>query len=407
MNIYALLTPIAIFFVLLEILACFVFKRKYIHFQEAVANFGTALGNQTVNLLVALGVYSVYGWLHNNYRVAGPLPMTPLNFILLLLGIDFIFYWVHRWGHHIKIMWAAHSPHHSAEEMNFFVALRASVTQRLFSFFFFWPLTLLGFTPFDIYTMTALHLFISFLHHTEFIPRLWAPIEFVFTTPSHHRVHHGVNYQYLDKNFGEFLIIWDRMFGTFAREEEKVVYGMYSHPKSFNPIKINFHYYGLIFREMLSTPGIFNKIRIWFMPLSWSATGMKPLPPEITAANQRRFETVMLRGSHTYLVVHMILTAVLMLFVISPKSPWPIETKWLGAVLLWHSVINWSGILEARKWLLPSEIMRILLTVGFIAYTAQYRPTPAVLATVVMGLLSLLWAGYYFRSSTAAAGQLA
>ncbi|HNN01505.1 MAG TPA: sterol desaturase family protein, partial [Turneriella sp.] len=255
MNVYALLTPIAIFFVLLEIAACFVFKRKYINFQEAVANFGTALGNQTTNLLVAAGVYEVYGWLHANYRVAGPLEMTPVNFILLLLGVDFIFYWVHRWGHEMKIMWAAHSPHHSAEEMNFFVALRASVTQRLFSFFFFWPLTLVGFTPFDIYTMTALHLFISFLHHTEFIPKLWRPIEFIFTTPSHHRVHHGANYQYLDKNFGEFLIIWDRMFGTFAEEREKIVYGMYNHPQSFNPIKINFHYYVVIFREMLKAPG--------------------------------------------------------------------------------------------------------------------------------------------------------
>lgn len=221
MNIYALLTPVALGFVLLEIAACAVFRRNYITFEEAVANFGTALANQTVNLLVAAGVYSVYSLLHDNYRIAGPLGMTPLNFVLLLLGIDFIFYWVHRWGHHLKIMWAAHSPHHSAEEMNFFVALRASVTQRLFSFFFFWPLTLVGFTPFDIYTMTALHLFISFLHHTEFIPKLPRIIEYIFTTPSHHRVHHGINYAYLDKNFGEFLIIWDRMFGTFAEKMKK------------------------------------------------------------------------------------------------------------------------------------------------------------------------------------------
>ncbi|MFZ5628463.1 MAG: sterol desaturase family protein [Spirochaetota bacterium] len=395
MNVYALLTPIAIFFVLLEIAACFVFKRKYINFQEAVANFGTALGNQTTNLLVAAGVYEVYGWLHANYRVAGPLEMTPVNFILLLLGLDFIFYWVHRWGHEMKIMWAAHSPHHSAEEMNFFVALRASVTQRLFSFFFFWPLTLVGFTPFDIYTMTALHLFISFLHQTEFIPKLWRPIEFIFTTPSHHRVHHGANYQYLDKNFGEFLIIWDRMFGTFAEEREKIVYGMYSHPQSFNPIKINFHYYVVIFKEMLKAPGIFNKLRIWFMPLSWSPEGKKPLPPEITVQNQKRYQSVMFEGARTYLVLHAILTAVLMLFVISPKSPLSYEMKWVGAMLLWHSIINWAGILESRKWLLPSELLRLTLTAVFVFQVTRRMEIQAVVGA--LAFFSTLWSVYYFR----------
>ena len=395
MNVYALLTPIAIFFVLLEIAACFVFKRRYINFQEAVANFGTALGNQTTNLLVAAGVYEVYGWLHANYRIAGPLEMNTLNFILLLLGVDFIFYWVHRWGHEMKIMWAAHSPHHSAEEMNFFVALRASVTQRLFSFIFFWPLTLVGFTPFDIYTMTALHLFISFLHHTEFIPKLWRPIEFIFTTPSHHRVHHGANYQYLDKNFGEFLIIWDRMFGTFAEEREKIVYGMYNHPQSFNPIKINFHYYVVIFKEMLKAPGLFNKLRIWFMPLSWSPEGKKPLPPEITVQNQKRYQSVMFDGAKTYLVVHAILTAVLMLFVISPKSPLSYDMKWVGAILLWHSIINWAGILESKRWLLPSELARLALTVAFVT---QVAVKTEVVATVGgLALLSALWSLRFFR----------
>ena len=395
MNVYALLTPIAIFFVLLEIAACFVFKRKYINFQEAVANFGTALGNQTTNLLVAAGVYEVYGWLHAHYRIAGPLEMTPLNFILLLLGVDFIFYWVHRWGHEMKIMWAAHSPHHSAEEMNFFVALRASVTQRLFSFFFFWPLTLVGFTPFDIYTMTALHLFISFLHHTEFIPKLWRPIEFIFTTPSHHRVHHGANYQYLDKNFGEFLIIWDRMFGTFAEEREKIVYGMYNHPQSFNPIKINFHYYVVIFREMLKAPGLFNKLRIWFMPLSWSPEGKKPLPPEITVQNQKRYQSVMFDGAKTYLVVHAILTAVLMLFVISPKSPLSYEMKWVGAILLWHSIINWAGILESKRWLLPSELLRLTLTAVFVFQVTRRMEIQAVVGA--LAVFSTLWSVNYFR----------
>ena len=113
-NIYALIAPIAIGSILLEMVLCWYYKKKFISFQEAVANFGTALGNQTMNVLVAAGVYLVYGFLWSHYRIINNLEMNVVNFLLLLLGIDFIFYWVHRWGHEINIMWAAHSPHHSA-----------------------------------------------------------------------------------------------------------------------------------------------------------------------------------------------------------------------------------------------------------------------------------------------------
>ena len=170
-NIYTYLTPIALVFVLIEVALVLIYKRDYMSFPEAIANFGTALANQTVNVLVAAGVYVVYGYLWENYRVF-TIELNWWTFILLLLGVDFIFYWVHRWGHAINIMWAAHSPHHSAEEMNFMVALRASVTQRFSSFLFFWPLALVGFQPLHIYMMAGIHLFIAFLHHTEFIGKL-------------------------------------------------------------------------------------------------------------------------------------------------------------------------------------------------------------------------------------------
>ena len=252
-NVYTYITPIALIFIVLEVFFCWFYRKTYISFAEAVANFGTALGNQTVNVLVAIGVYVLYGYLWENFRIF-TIELNWWSFIVLLLGVDFVFYWVHRWGHAINIMWAAHSPHHSAEEMNFFVALRASVTQRLTSFLFFWVLVIIGFTPFDIYMMAGLHLFIAFLHHTEFVPKLWRPIELIFTTPSHHRVHHGVNFKYLDKNFGEFLIIWDRIFGSFEEEDEKVVYGIYDHPKSWNPIAINFHFYVILWRLAVKAP---------------------------------------------------------------------------------------------------------------------------------------------------------
>ncbi|MDZ4714208.1 MAG: sterol desaturase family protein [Cytophagales bacterium] len=408
-NIYTLLTPLAIGFILIEMGLCWYYKKKYISFQEAVANFGTALGNQTMNVLVAAGVYIVYGWLWTNYRLIDNLEMNVVTFILLLLGIDFIFYWVHRWGHHVNIMWAAHSPHHSAEEMNFFVALRASVTQRLTSFLFFWPLTLIGFRPIDIYAMTGIHLFVAFLHHTELIPKLWRWIEFFFTTPSHHRVHHGINFRYLDKNFGEFLIIWDRLFGSFAEEREKVVYGMYNPPNTWNPITINFHYYRVLWNDAVAAPRWLDKIRIWFMPLGWTPEGLPPKPPlqEVTQQNQVRFQTAMFRGAKPYLIMHVMLGIALMMFIIDPRSPWSTAERWVGSFLLWHMIINWSGVMESKSWLAGSELLRLVLTCIILIYVSGLPiADPLSLALVVLAILSSAWVWYFFRGGSATLSEM-
>lgn len=399
-NIYAYLTPIALFFVLLEVGLCIVYRRDYISFPEAVANFGTALGNQTVNVLIAAGVYVLYGYLWENYRLL-TFELNWWTFVLLLFGIDFIFYWVHRWGHAINIMWAAHSPHHSAEEMNFMVALRASVTQRFCSFLFFWPLALIGFHPLHIYMMSGIHLFIAFLHHTEWVGKLgW--FEKYFTTPSHHRVHHGVNERYLDKNFGEFLIIWDKIFGTFAEEREKVVYGIYDHPRSWNPVRINFHYFALLWRYAKATPFWWDKLRIWFMPSGWRPRGVEQKAfVEITSDNQVKFRSEMFGYSRSYLIVQLGVGVVLMMGVISNLLAWSASERWLGAGLLWWHIINWSGILEAKSWLWGSENARILVTAAaFVAFNELYEPSFILGGLILVSGYSLIWTNLYFRPNS-------
>jgi sterol desaturase/sphingolipid hydroxylase (fatty acid hydroxylase superfamily) len=401
-NVYFYITPIALIFILLEIAACFVFKRNLITFSEAVANFGTQLGNQTTNVLVMVGVYVVYGWLWENYRIL-TIEINWWSSILLLLGVDFVFYWVHRWGHEINILWAAHSPHHSAEEMNFFVALRASVTQRLCSFLFFWVLTIIGFHPVHIYTVVAIHLFIAFLHHTEFIPKLWKPIELIFTTPSHHRVHHGVNLQYLDKNYGEFLIIWDRFFGTFAEEKEKVAYGILDHPKTWNPIYINFHFYFVLWKYAVAAPFWWDKIRIWLMPAGWIPRGLEQKEkPSITVENQVKFRPPMFANAKIYLILQVVLGIALMLGIISNLYGWTTAEKWLGAGLLWWQIINWSGILEGKTWLWISEILRNLVTLlAVIAFNEIYQPSALMFGLMAVAIYSIGWTLAYFRPKVA------
>lgn len=172
---------------------------------------------------------------------------------------------------------------------------------------------------------------------------------------------------------------------------------MYNHPQSFNPIKINFHYYQVIFKEMLNCRKLFDKIRIWFMPLRWTPTGEKPMPPEITVSTQKRYRGNIFSGGRTYLVFHALLTAGLMLMVISPKSPWSVDAKWIGAILLWYSVINWGGILESKRWVLASESFRLVLTAGFFAFLSGFMPTIIVLAVSAIALISLVWVLQFFR----------
>ena len=394
-NIYSLITPFAIIMLLMEMAYSAIAGRKLFSFQESIANFGTALGNQTSNLLVAALVYVTYDWLWSNFHWLD-LPIDAAhwyNALLLLVGIDFIFYWFHRWGHQVNILWAAHSPHHSAEEMNLMVGLRASVTQRLMSFLFFWPLTLLGFHPFDLYMMVGLHLFLSYWHHTEVIPKLGRWFEFFFNSPSHHRVHHGVNFQYLDKNFSEMLIIWDRIFGTFEEEDEKVVYGMYNGPKSWNPIRINLHYYIQIWNLAKAAPYWWDKIKVWFMPLTWRPRGLPPYEPnaEITVDNQVRYRTTMFAHAKGYLVLHMVLCLFLMVFIITPSLGWTTFERWIGAAVLWHTIINLSGILEARPWLYVSEQMRLFFLGLIWILFNDWHIQPVYLITVAVLLGSSMW----------------
>ncbi len=223
MNVYAVIPPLVLILLIAEILVCLKQKSAYYNFQDTVANLSTGIGNQCINLAVALFVYNFYNWL---YQFAPwQIEAKWYNLILLLILQDFIFYWFHRTGHSINIFWAAHGPHHSSEEMNLSVGIRASFTQRLFQFLFFdWILVLMGFSPEMVYSMAAVHLFLAYWHHTRLIKKMgW--FEKWFVTPSHHRVHHGVNTQYIDKNFSEFLIIWDKWFGTFEEEDEEICYG--------------------------------------------------------------------------------------------------------------------------------------------------------------------------------------
>jgi sterol desaturase/sphingolipid hydroxylase (fatty acid hydroxylase superfamily) len=170
-----------------------------------------------------------------------------IAWLVVIVGWDFLYYWYHRAGHEIRLLWAAHVNHHSSRRYNLSTALRQTWTPFA-SVLFFVPLAALGFTPEQILAAGALNLLYQFWIHTETIDRL-GPLERVLNTPSHHRVHHGANERYLDRNYGGILIVWDRMFGTFEAEAEPPVYGLTKNVEGYNPLWIAFHEYVAIARD--------------------------------------------------------------------------------------------------------------------------------------------------------------
>lgn len=401
-NIWAFVTPIALGLLIFEIILSVATQKGYYTFQETIANLGTAIGNQTVNLLVAVFVFWSFGLLYENYAMT-EIPVTWWSAALLLVLIDFLFYWFHRVGHRVNLFWAAHMPHHSAEEMNIAVGLRASVTQRLFSFAFFWPLPLLGFDPFFMYTMVGVHLFMSLWHHTKVIKSLgW--FEVWFNTPSHHRVHHGMNKQYIDKNFGEFLIIWDKMFGTFEPEVEEPCYGVLYPPKSWNPLVINFQHYIYLIKSSWNAPYFWDKIKIWFMPPSWRPRGMREgeLLDGMTNEQFTRYHSKMFPNCKPYLIAQIVFGMAFMVFVIDGKSPLSAYEKIFGSGLIWMMVVAWGGILESKRWAPLLEITRLALMAGLVVYGFEkYNLTAVALeyAAIAAAALSSLWVLVFFRDS--------
>lgn len=404
MNIYAFITPLVLLLLFLEI-GYSVYKQNGIYsFQDTITNLGTGIGNQCVNLGVAFFVFKFYGFIYQ--YIPWKVPNTWYFLLLLLVIQDFVFYWFHRTGHTLHIFWAAHMPHHSSEELNLSVGLRASFTQRIFQFLFFdWVLVVFGFSPEMIYSMAAIHLFIAYWHHTQLINKLgW--IEKIFVTPSHHRVHHGVNPEYIDKNFSEFLIIWDRIFGTFAKEEKPVCYGLTHPPRTWDPFYINIQYWKQLIDDAIAAPYLVDKLKIWFMPLTWRPRGLEQtdLTQRIgyDLEEQTKWTSKQFAFSKPYLIFQLLLGLVFMYFTINQQNVLSVFDRIIFSAEIMLMIYSWYGVLEAKPWAIFTEIGRLLLMgATFVIVLYQHDLITLIGWVSILTLLligaSLLYISFFFR----------
>lgn len=269
-----LLVAVPLFVVTFLLEAVFITRnlKKEYNTKDAVASVTMGIGSAFINTGLKIPVFIVFMWIYE-HRIF-TLPPVWWVFILLFFADDFSFYLHHRACHGIRLFWAAHVNHHSSVNYNLAVALRQSWGELFHKYIWWLWLPLLGFHPLWIFTMMSISLVYQYVLHTELVNKL-GPLEWIFNTPSHHRVHHASNVRYLDKNHAGILIIWDRLFGTFKEEseQEKVIYGITSNIHTYNPIEIATHEYKALWNDIKKAPGLINKLRYLIMPPGWSHDG--------------------------------------------------------------------------------------------------------------------------------------
>ncbi|HEY3403702.1 MAG TPA: sterol desaturase family protein [Ohtaekwangia sp.] len=253
-NLIVWAAPAMFFFVIIEYIIAKRQNKQYYDNKETIGSTLVGLGNVAIGLLLKTGFLYLFIIIYN--WVPWRLPFSWWSFVVCYIIFDLCSYWAHHVSHKTRFFWATHVAHHSGEHYNLTVSFRLSWVQYI-KIIFFLPVGFLGFHPIVILTTNQVAVLFQFWVHTEYIRKLHPVVEYIFATPSNHRVHHGSEEKYINKNYGATFIIWDRIFGTYVREEGKIVYGLtHNIDHKHDPIHINFHEYSDIIRDVKSAKNL-------------------------------------------------------------------------------------------------------------------------------------------------------
>ena len=279
-NLIHFAIPFFIVTVILEIILTIKIKLDEYEFKDASTSILMGLGNVFIGLFTKGIVLGVFLFLYQ-YRFF-TIPFSWWSWLILLFTEDLCYYWFHRISHESRLFWASHVVHHSSQKYNLSTALRQTWSGSFYSFVFWIPLLLIGFHPIMVMTQMAISLIYQYWIHTELIKKMPNWFEAIFNTPSHHRVHHATNPQYLDRNHAGIFIIWDKLFGTFEPEVEKPVYGLVKNIETYNPIKIAFLEWVNMFRDFsFSKTSFLNKVKYLIKPPGWKHDGTGVLSSDL------------------------------------------------------------------------------------------------------------------------------
>ncbi|RFM29708.1 sterol desaturase family protein [Deminuibacter soli] len=388
-NLMALAVPFFLVFIGWEYLYC---KRKglpFYHFTESVANINTGIAERLSDVFTSLLFFYFFRYLYVHFAFFH-LQATWYNWLLLFLLTDLVWYWYHRLAHEINIGWAVHVVHHQSEDFNYTVSARITVLQAAVRSLFWSVLPVAGFPPEMITTLLLVHGLYPFFIHTQTIGRLgW--LEYVLVTPSHHRVHHASNERYLDKNYGDVLIIWDKLFGTFCKEdEEPITYGLTKPLGHYSFLWQHFHYILELLHACAAAPNRETRLRILFgKPAAMDPGARVILEKKLLTAPGTASTT---RAQRQY-ILWQTGFSLLLLFLVTLFSAQlsGVQCMLLSGIIL-VSLVNTGAILEQKKWVFYLEYGRLLLVLAAVGYHGQNSVTLGVVTVMVL-LLTI-----YFRA---------
>ncbi|MCX8210076.1 MAG: sterol desaturase family protein [Lewinella sp.] len=288
--------PGFILLLLIEIGMAVYEQRDWYETKDTISSLSMGIGSVIIGLLTKVVMIAVFFFLYQ-FRLFD-LSVAWWVWVLCFFAEDLSYYAFHRASHEVRYFWASHVVHHSSQKYNLSTALRQTWTGELSgSFVFKLVLPIIGFHPIMVAIFGSISLIYQFWIHTEAIDKMWRPIEWLFNTPSHHRVHHGSDVKYLDRNHGGVLIVWDRLFGTFKVEEERPVYGLVTNIDTHNPLQIATHEWASVAKDVWWAPDWRSRLGYLFGPPGWSHDGSRK------TSTQLREEEELVKQSHSQAVI--------------------------------------------------------------------------------------------------------
>lgn len=390
-----IILAIPVFFLLIgvEVLLDRAKRSGYYRLNDAISNLNAGITEQVSGVFAKFAVVGVYVWVYEQFRLT-TVPDHLVTWVLLFLGIDFFYYWFHRLAHEVNLLWGGHVVHHQSEEYNLSVALRQGAFQKFGSFVFYLPLAFLGFNPIMFLVIGQFQTLYQFWIHTRMIGQLHPVIEFMFNTPSHHRVHHGRNPKYIDRNHGGTLIIWDRLFGTFQKEEEEVVYGITVPLQTWNPLRAQLDVWRDLGKQMVRVRGWKARLNTLFKAPGWRPEewGGPILPKQVDPMTAVKFDVKLPRWLHMYAWIQFLFILAGTAWFLFSFEGMALQEQLVFAGLIIYSITVIGILMEYRAYAIWLEMIRVWLTILVTWWWLSADGMDFVLPSVVtlFSLISLL-----------------
>lgn len=387
LNYLALAVPLFLGFMGLEYVIARKTGKNYFSFTNSITSINTGIAERLLDTFTVGIFYFVYDYLYRHFAIWHIQPSI-LLWIALFLCTDFIWYWYHRLAHEVNVLWCAHVVHHQSEDFNYTVSARITVFQAFARTGFWAVLPIIGFPPAMITSVLLVHGLYPFFIHTRTIGKLGI-LEYILVTPSHHRVHHASNPQYLDRNYGDVLIIWDKLFGTFAVEEEEPVYGLTKPLDSNSFLWQHFHFILELLYAVRREQGWKRKLKLVFGKPDY-------IDPEIREILEQKYllrnNTVSaVRRLNDYVVWQVAVTLLVLFVFLLLEYYVPALVQVCITLLILLTLVNIGAILEQRKWVFYLEYSRIIILFIAVFY---WWPSPVLLFIATFAQL----VAFFFRA---------